>query len=73
MTSTSRGITYNVPPHRRRYSKETRTRGNMLFMTIHSGFITFYLARGIRPPTVSTTRIEQPIEFLDYAQRWGDI
>jgi hypothetical protein len=73
MESHSGRINYSTPPHRRGISKVERLYGGRLFMDIHKGYILFWRARGIKAPTVSTTMIEQPIDFLEYAQRRGGV
>lgn len=68
---TASGKTYSIPPHMRAYAKIARVRAgeNKLLIEIHQGYIRYYLARGQRPPTVSTSIIEDPDGFLEYAQR----
>lgn len=63
---------HSIPPHLRAYAKLERVRAgeNKLLLEIHQGYIRFYLGRGERPPTVSTSIIEDPDSFLEYAQRW---
>jgi hypothetical protein len=69
----SSGRNYSTPPHRRGVSKVDRLYGGRLFMDIHKGFITFYRRRGIPAPTVSTTTIELPYEFQEWAQKRGGV
>ena len=70
--STAGGKSHSIPPHMRAYAKIERVRAgeNKLLLEIHHGFIRYYLARGQRPPTVSTSIIEDPDGFLEYAQRY---
>lgn len=57
---------HSTPPHRVARIKIDKYHPNRLAVDIHAGFCRFYADRGIAPPSVSTTFLEEQTDLVNW-------
>ena len=62
---------YRIRPCDMRYAKEDRVLPYRLQREVHRGYCFFWRSRGVAPPSVSVSVLEDAEDFLLWSRRWG--